>query len=107
MMSWRRTFTLLLALFCTPVMLAAQQGTGTVTGVVTASDSKAPLAGVNVYVVGSSRNAITGEDGRYVITGVVPGSRVVRATSIGQATREETVSVAAGQTVVVNFELVA
>ena len=107
MMSWRRTFTLLLAMLCLPVGLAAQQGTGTVTGVVTASDSKAPIPGVNVFIVGSSRNAITGSDGRYVITGVAPGSRVVRAVSIGQAARERTVSVADGQTVVVDFELVA
>ena len=106
MMSWRRTFTLMLAMLCWPVVSAAQQGTGTVTGVVTASDSKAPLPGVNVFIVGSSRNAITGSDGRYVITGVAPGSRVVRAVSIGQASREETVAVAAGQTVTMNFELV-
>lgn len=106
MMSWRRTFTLMLAMLCMPAMLAAQEGTGTVTGVVTASDSKAPLPGVNVFVVGSSRNAISGSDGRYVISGVAPGTRVVRAVSIGQATREQTISVAAGQTVSLNFELI-
>ena len=106
MMSWRRTFTLMLATLCMPVVLAAQEGTGTVTGVVTASDSRAPLPGVNVFIVGSSRNAISGSDGRYVIAGVSPGARVVRAVSIGQASSEQTISVVAGQTVVADFQLV-
>ena len=106
-MSWRRTSTLLFAVLCLPTLLRAQTPTATVTGVVTAADTKAPLPGVNVYVVGTSRSAITAADGRYVITGVAPGSRVVRAASIGQATRETTLQLAAGQTAVANFELVA
>ena len=106
-MSWRRTSALLLALLCLPVALAAQTGTATITGVVTASDSRAPLPGVNVYVVGTSRSAISGGDGRYVITGVSPGSRVVRAVSIGQATQERTVDVVGGQSTTLNFVMVA
>src|SRR5688572_19777752 len=105
-MSWRRTSTLLFAVLCLPTLLFAQS-TATVTGVVTAADTKAPLPGVNVYVVGTSRSAITAADGRYVITGVEPGSRVVRAVSIGQATREVTLNLAAGQTTVANFEMIA
>ncbi|HEY0304736.1 MAG TPA: TonB-dependent receptor plug domain-containing protein, partial [Longimicrobiales bacterium] len=106
-MSWRRTSTLLFAVLCLPTLLRGQTPTATVTGVVTAADTKAPLPGVNVYVVGTSRSAITAADGRYVITGVAPGSRVVRAASIGQATRETTLQLAAGQTAVANFELIA
>jgi TonB-dependent starch-binding outer membrane protein SusC len=106
-MSWRRTSALLFALLTLPMALHAQGSTATVAGVVTASDTKAPLPGVNVFVVGTSRSAISGADGRYVITGVAPGSRVVRAVSIGQASQERTVNANAGQTTVVNFELVA
>src|SRR5687768_15767132 len=105
-MSWRRTSTLLFAVLCLPTLLLAQS-TATVTGVVTAADTKAPLPGVNVYVVGTSRSAITAAEGRYVVTGVEPGSRVVRAVSIGQATREVTLNLAAGQTTVANFEMIA
>jgi TonB-dependent starch-binding outer membrane protein SusC len=106
-MSWRRTSTLLFAVLCMPTLLFAQTQTATVTGVVTSADTKAPLPGVNVYVVGTSRSAITSAEGRYIITGVAPGSRVVRAVSIGQATAERTVQLAAGQSLVANFELVA
>jgi TonB-linked SusC/RagA family outer membrane protein len=105
-MSWRRNSALLFALLCLPTIVSAQEQTATVTGLVSAADSRAPLPGVNVFIVGTSRSAITGADGRYVITGVSPGSRVVRAVSIGQASREQTVQAVAGQTVVANFELV-
>lgn len=106
-MSWRRTSSLVFAVLCLPTLLLAQTPTATVTGVVTAADTKAPLPGVNVYVVGTSRSAISAADGRYVITGVAPGSRVIRAVSIGQATREATLNLVGGQTTVANFELVA
>jgi TonB-dependent starch-binding outer membrane protein SusC len=106
-MSWRRTSALLFALLLMPMAIHAQQSTATVAGVVTASDTKAPLPGVNVFVVGTSRSAISGADGRYVITGVTPGSRVVRAVSIGQAAQERTISATAGETTIANFELVA
>lgn len=105
-MSWRRAFVILLALLGLPLSLAAQATTGTITGIVTAEDTRAPVTGVNVFVVGTSRNAITGADGRYVITNVSPGSRLVRASSIGYANREQTVQVAAGQTVTANFAIV-
>src|SRR5512132_1034892 len=87
-MSWRRAFVLLLALLCIPRFAMAQGATGTITGTVTSEDTKAPVVGVNVFVVGSSRASISGPDGRYVITGVAPGTRTVRATSIGYATNE-------------------
>lgn len=105
-MSWRRAFVLLFALLCVPGFAFAQN-TGTVTGTVTASDSKAPVVGVNVFVVGTARSAISGADGRYVITNVAAGTRTVRAASIGYASRDQVVTVTAGQTTVANFSLVA
>jgi TonB-dependent starch-binding outer membrane protein SusC len=103
-MNWRRALLPLIALLCVPASLIAQAGT--ITGTVTAQDSKAPLTGVNVFVVGTSRSAISGSDGRYVITDVSPGSKLVRAASIGYATREQTVTVAAGQPTTANFAMV-
>ena len=107
-MSWRRIFSFILMLCSLPVALRAQTAaTGTVTGVVTADDTRQPLPGVNVFIVGTSRGGLTGSDGRFVITGVQPGTRIVRAVSIGYAQREQTINVAAGQTNTVNFSLVA
>ena len=104
-MSWRRIPTLLLMLLSLPAATFAQAQSGTITGTVTATDTNTPIPGVNVFVVGTSRGAVTGADGRYVITGVSPGSRIVRAASIGYAQREQTINVAAGQTNTVNFSL--
>jgi TonB-linked SusC/RagA family outer membrane protein len=104
-MSWRRAFTLLLALTCFPQLVVAQETTGNITGVVTAEDTNAPIPGVNVFVVGTSRAAISGPDGRFVIASVAAGSRTVRATSIGYAARDYVVRVVAGQTVTQDFPL--
>ncbi|HEY0811167.1 MAG TPA: TonB-dependent receptor, partial [Longimicrobiales bacterium] len=104
-MSWRRIPALLLMLLSLPALTFAQAQSGTITGTVTATDTNTPIPGVNVFVVGTSRGAVTGADGRYVITGVSPGSRIVRAASIGYAQREQTINVAAGQTNTVNFSL--
>ncbi|HUP88183.1 MAG TPA: TonB-dependent receptor [Longimicrobiales bacterium] len=106
-MSWRRVSALLLALLCAPHFLAAQGTTGTITGTVTSADTRAPVVGVNVFVVGTNRASISGADGKYIITGVSPGTRTVRAASIGYATREQTVTVGAGSSQAVNFTLVA
>lgn len=106
-MTWRRASLLILTLLVLPLQLRAQATTGTVTGTVTAEDGNAPVVGVNVFVVGTSRNAISGPDGRYVITNITPGTRTVRATSIGFANREQAVQVVAGQAVTANFRLVA
>jgi TonB-linked SusC/RagA family outer membrane protein len=105
-MSWRRASVFLLVLLGLPLSLAAQGTTGTITGIVTAQDTRAPVQGVNVFVVGTSRNAVTDAQGRYAITNVEAGSRLLRAASIGYAEREETVRVVAGQTVTVNFSIV-
>ena len=103
-MSWRRPSVLLLALLCLPSIVWAQAGT--VTGVVTAADSRSPVVGASVFVVGTARSAISGPDGRYVLTGVAAGSRTVRAASIGYATRDHVVQVVADQTVQQDFSLI-
>src|SRR5437868_215862 len=106
-MSWRRVSALLLTLLALPTFVLAQGTTGTVTGTVTSADTKAPVVGVSVFIVGTSRSSISGADGKYIITGVTPGTRIVRATSIGYGTREQTIEVAAGQSQAVNFTMVA
>ena len=106
-MSWRRGFVFLLALLCIPRLVAAQGGTtGTITGTVTSQDNRAPVAGVNVFVVGTSRASITNAEGKFILTGVAAGTRVVRAASIGYANAEHNVEVRAGQSIALNFSIV-
>ena len=86
-----------------PRPLGAQM-TGRVTGVVT-SDQGAPIPGAQVVVEGTSLGALTGDDGRYTITGVASGSRVVRAQRIGFAPQTRTVTVSEGGTATADFQL--
>jgi len=92
----------------TVLPLSVQAQAATVTGRITAADEGAPLMGVSVVVVGTSRGAVTGDNGRYTITGVTPGVVTVEARRIGVvASRRENVSVTAEGPNVVDFVLQA
>ena len=52
--------------------LVAQQTTGTIRGRVTDNTTQQPIVGATITVGG--RSAVTGNDGRYTITGVPSGS---------------------------------
>ena len=83
--------------------LRAQEPTGTVRGRVVDEATLQPLAGVMITVAG--RGALTGSDGRYVLTGVRAGSDSVRSRRIGYAPAAQAVTVAANETIVADFAL--
>ena len=97
----------LVVLACVPLQILDAQDIGTIAGLVTANETGAPLPGSNVTVVGLARSVMTGADGRYVLTGVPPGTYRVRARLIGYALGEASVTVVAGQTIGADFQLVA
>ena len=78
---------------------------GTIVGQVVAADSKTPIQGAQVLVVGTTLRAGVGAEGRYVIRNVPAGSHTVRAQMLGFAPSEQQVSVAADATATANFEL--
>lgn len=82
------------------------QGTGQITGVVTGT-AGAPVAGARVVVVGTTRAANTGPDGRYTIPGVPAGTQQVRVEQLGFAGQTRAVTVAAGLAATANFQLAA
>ena len=82
-----------------------QQGTSTITGIVTDARNKQPIPGASVVVVGTRFGAQTGADGRYRVTGVPSGNQTVSARRIGYASLRHTAL--AGGDQVVNFELEA
>ncbi len=92
----------LLAVLCA-VPLRAQQVTATVRGQVVDSATRQPIAGAQVSVAG--RAALTGADGRYVITGVRAGTDVVHARRIGYAPADQDVTILGNATVVADFAL--
>ncbi len=85
--------------------LGAQQLTGTVRGRVTDNATQQPISAVTVTV--GSRIAQTRADGRYVIAGVPAGTETLRARIIGYASASQPVTVAGGDTVVVDLTLTA
>lgn len=70
-----------LGLAVSPALASAQ--TGRISGVVSDSAS-APLAGAQISVVGANLRTVSDDAGRFLITGVAPGTYEVRAQHVGQ-----------------------
>ena len=85
--------------------LRAQAPNGTIRGRVTDGATQQPISGVSVAV--GSRSALSQTDGRYLITGVPAGTDSVRAKLIGYAPVTQIVTVAGGDTVVVDLTMSA
>ena len=81
------------------------QGTGAVTGEIMEAMTQRPLAGAQVHIPGTPFGAVTNASGRYLIPDVPAGPVVVRVQLIGYGTAERAVTIQAGQTVRVDFEL--
>ena len=104
-MRWAKTL-LTIALMFLPSSLLAQATTGRITGTVVDSGSAQPITGASVFIVGTpTLGAQTNTEGRYTIMNVPAGAHVVRSQRIGFAPRTDTVTVAAGQTVGLNFAM--
>lgn len=90
---------------------AAQQGTGTVSGQVADSASRAPLVGAEIIVTGEAgagvRTVRTGVNGRYTVAGLAPGAATVSVRQVGFAPRALRVTVRANETVTADFFLPA
>jgi len=77
-----------------------------ITGTVTEEDSKRPLAGVNIFLIGTPITATTGPDGKYVIPSAPVGifSLEARRLGFGQS-RKEDLQLRADSVLTVNFVL--
>src|SRR5688572_8778315 len=87
-----------------PASVEAQQ-TGSVTGVVTAADTRAPMQGVHVSIEGTNIGGPTNAQGRFNFLNVPAGARIVKVTMLGYATDQQTVTVAAGAAARADFEM--
>lgn len=93
-----------LAVGATPAYVVAQQ-TGAITGRITDRASGQPIAAAQVQVVGTTRGASTGEDGRFRIAGVPDGTYQLRVLRIGYQAATRPVTIAGGQSVTVDVVL--
>jgi iron complex outermembrane recepter protein len=101
----RGLFATLAALVFVAVPELRAQDAGTIQGTVRASGSGAPLSDVVVSVQGTTRGAMTDADGRYRITAVPVGERVVMAQLVGRDRGAQTVRVAADSVAQADFSL--
>jgi TonB-linked SusC/RagA family outer membrane protein len=81
------------------------QDAGTITGRVTDATSSAPVPSAQVQVVGTTRGAVTGDDGRFRIAGIRAGQYQVRVLRLGYQASVQTVGVPAGGNADANFSL--
>jgi TonB-linked SusC/RagA family outer membrane protein len=83
--------------------VAAQQGT--VTGQVINATTLQPVPSAQVVVTGSNLMAMTNREGQYTVRGVTPGEATLRVVSLGYAEVSSEVTIAAGETATLDFEL--
>src|SRR5437868_14572789 len=83
------------------------QDAGIISGRVIDAASNAPVASAQVQVVGTTRGAVTGDDGRYRIAAMRPGQYQVRALRLGYQASSQIVDVASGGTAEAHFSLTA
>jgi TonB-linked SusC/RagA family outer membrane protein len=84
---------------------ATAQSTGRITGTITDRTAGAPVANVNVTVVGTPLGARTGNDGKFTINDVPAGAQRIRAARIGFSPADQLITIAAGQLATVNMSL--
>ena len=97
--------TLLLAVPLVASPAAAQQGTGTLTGVVTNAATKRPMSGVQVFIPGTRLGTLSTTNGQYVLPGVSAGEVTVAAEMIGFSRHTATVRITAGASTTLNIEV--
>jgi TonB-dependent starch-binding outer membrane protein SusC len=81
------------------------QEQGTIQGTVTDARTGQPLGSAQISIVGTQRGTLSGPDGTYRIPNVTAGELEIRATFLGFATATQSVTLQAGQTATVNFQL--
>jgi TonB-dependent SusC/RagA subfamily outer membrane receptor len=99
-----RTMLALLVVGATPSMIEAQ--TGTITGRVVDSRTLQPVSTVQIFSSELGIGALTRDDGRFTLANVPSGTHTLTAQRIGFRTATQEVTVSAGETATVNFEVV-
>ncbi len=96
--------TIVALLVATSGPLSAQ-ATGSISGQITDASSGRPLANAQVFVQSLNVGSLTRANGRFLIVSVPVGTHTLAVSSIGFGGATETVTVTAGETAEVNFQL--
>lgn len=99
------TAVLVVAMVATVAAPATAQETGEIFGRVV-DNNQLPLPGVTISIEGqATRSVLSTVDGRYRVIGLMPDTLTVSATMPGFVTVDETVELASGEIVEVDFEM--
>jgi TonB-linked SusC/RagA family outer membrane protein len=98
-----RRYAFAVGVWLLPATAFAQQGT--ITGKVIDSATSNPVPSAQVFIVGTTRGALTSEQGVYTLRGVAPGTVTLRATRIGYKASTRTVTVPESGNVTADFAL--
>ncbi|MBI4540870.1 MAG: TonB-dependent receptor [Gemmatimonadetes bacterium] len=86
------------------VPASAQQG-GTVTGTVVDARTQAPISSAQVFLAGTGIGTLTAANGRFLLLDVPAGTHEIRVERIGYADGVQSVTVRAGESQAVSFQL--
>ncbi len=75
--------TFICCLLVSQACFAQAQGTGTISGHVYNGDSKVPLRGANLQIIGTFLGGSSDANGYYEIAGIAPGQYILRISYIG------------------------
>lgn len=101
---FRKLLSTFLFMFLFVPLVWAQ--TGSIEGTVTDNNGES-IPGANVLLVEASKGAATDADGNYSITGIEPGTYTLRVTFVGYQTKNQQVSITAGETLQQDISLSA
>ncbi|HBY19089.1 MAG TPA: hypothetical protein DEH00_07975, partial [Candidatus Marinimicrobia bacterium] len=102
----RKSIVAIVVLICMTGSLLWASTAGKIVGTVTDADTGQPLAGVNVFLEGTTMGAATDETGFYVILNVPPGEYTIRSSMIGYApVIVQRVQVSMGLTSTIDFQM--
>ncbi|HST07553.1 MAG TPA: carboxypeptidase regulatory-like domain-containing protein, partial [Gemmatimonadaceae bacterium] len=87
------------------VPTARAQDAGTISGRVSDAGTNAPIPSAQIQIVGTTRGAVTAEDGRYRMAGVRAGQYQVRVLRLGYQAGSQTVTVTPGGAAQADFSL--
>lgn len=95
----------LCALTALALTTAAYGQTASISGKVTAADTKKPLAGANIVLQGTTKGAVTDAGGRFAIRNLDAGVYTLTASFVGYARKSIPVSLAEGEPVELEIQL--
>ncbi len=93
------------AILCAVAAAPVQAQTGVIQGQVLDGASQRPLGNAQVLVAGTGIGQLTNSSGNFLLLNVPAGEHTVQVTLIGYTETEQTVTVSAGQTASLDFEL--